>query len=155
MNKLEKQQFQEIITYLIESTKDGTRQWVLSNHTFNSDTVYHMESFSDDGETKFLSIVELDDDTQQYKNHGCMIVYNKGFKSGFQVFGLSESKDILTLEKLVYDKFTSSLIPVISKNSVLGSILGTMGKQYSRNRKLEQLLGEEKEEEKKGFFGLF
>ena len=157
MNNLEKNQFQQILNYLIETTKDGTREWKLSNHTFNSDTCYHMVSFSDDGKTKFESVVKLvydDSNKLVYVDHGCMMIHNRGFGSGFQVFGLNDNRDILVLEKLVFTNFVTSLLPAVTPNNVFDDILGGMGKQYTRDKKLEQLLeGVEPEpEKKKGFF---
>jgi hypothetical protein len=153
MNKFERDQFTEILNYLIEDTKDGTRQWSKCSHTFNSDTSYYMESLSDDGKTRFRCCIKLDSETLGYEKHGCITIYNKGFSGGFQVFGLNDNKDILILEKLVYDNFVVNLLPVSTPNSVFTDILGGMGKQYTRDRKLEQLLeGIKPEPEKKGFF---
>lgn len=161
MNKFERDQFTEILNYLIEDTKDGTRQWSKASHTFNSDTSYYMESLSDDCKTKFQCCIKLDSETLGYEKHGCITIYNNGFSGGFKVFGLNDNKDILVLEKLVYDNFVSKIIPVVGPSSTLGNILGSMGKQYSRNRKLEQLLdGVEKDQniedpvKKKGFFDI-
>jgi hypothetical protein len=158
MNKFERNQFTEILNYLIEDTKDGTRQWSKASHTFNSDTSYYMESLSDDCKTKFQCCIKLDYETLGYEKHGCITIYNNGFSGGFKVFGLNDNKDIVLLEKLVYDNFVSKLIPSARPSTTLGSILGSMGKQYSRDRKLEQLLDgvdkQVKEEivKKKGLF---
>lgn len=158
MNNIEKNQFQQILNYLIETTKDGTREWRLSNHMFNSDTKYHMESFSDDDKTRFESVIKLDYDSNGkliYDEHGCMIIHNKGFGGGYQVFGLNDNKDILVLEKLVFTNFVSSILPAVVPNNVFDDILNGMGKQYTRDKKLEQLLdGVElkvEPEKKKGF----
>jgi len=155
MNKFERDQFTEILNYLIEDTKDGTRQWSKASHTFNSDTSYYMQSLSDDGKTKFQCCIKLDTETLGYVKNGCITIYNVGFSGGFKVFGLNDNKDIVVLEKLVYDNFTSKLITLVKPSSVLTDILGTMGKQYTRNRKLEQLLDgvEEEPVKKKGLFG--
>jgi len=158
MNNIEKNQFQQILNYLIETTKDGTREWKLSNHMFNSDTRYNMESFSDDGKTRFESTIKLDYDNSGklfYCEHGCMAIHNKGFGSGFQVFGLNDNKNILVLEKLVFTNFVSVILPTVAPNNVFDDILQGMGKQYSRDKKLEQLLDgvevEVEPEKKKGF----
>jgi hypothetical protein len=160
MNKFERDQFTEILNYLIEDTKDGTRQWTKASHSFNSDTSYYMESLSDDGKTRFQCCIKLDSETLVYEKHGCITIYNNGFSGGFKVFGLNDNKDIIVLEKLVYNNFVSTIIPVVRPSSTLGSILGGMGKQYTRNRKLEQLLDgveeslkiEEEPVKKKGLF---
>ena len=159
MNKFERDQFTEILNYLIEDTKDGTRQWNKASHTFNSDTSYYMESLSDDAKTRFQCCIKLDSETLGYEKHGCITIYNKGFSGGFKVFGLNDNNDILVLEKLVYDNFVSKLIPLVRPSTTLGNILGSMGKQYTRNRKLEQLLDGVEEEplkeeliKKKGLF---
>jgi len=146
MNKFERDQFAEILNYLIEDTIDGTRQWGKASHTFNSDTKYYMDSLSDDGKTKFQCCIKLDPDTLGYEKHGCISIYNAGFSGGSKVFGLNDNKDILVLEKLVYDNFVSKLIPSVRQSTTLGDILGSMGKQYTRNRKLEQLLDGVEEE---------
>lgn len=158
MNNLEKEQFKQILNYLIETTKDGSRQWRRGTHSFNSDTCYYMQSFSDDKKTKFESSVKLEYDNNNklvYREHGCMTIHNKGFGSGFQVFGLNDNNDILILEKLVFDNFVINLLPTIAPNSVFSDILQGMDKQYSRDKKLEQLLdGVDVETvKKKGFFG--
>ena len=140
MNKFEQDQFTEILNYLIEDTKDGTRQWSKASHTFNSNTTYYMDSLSDDNKTKFQCCIKLDSETLGYEKHGCITIHNVGFSGGFKVFGLNDNNDILVLEKLVYDNFVSKLIPLVRPSTTLGNILGGMGKQYTRNRKLEQLL---------------
>lgn len=157
MNKFERHQFTEILNYLIEDTKDGTRQWGKASHTFNSDTSYYMESLSDDGKTKFQCCIKLDSETLGYEKHGCITIYNNGFGGGFKVFGMNDN--IVVLEKLVYDNFVSKIIPLVKPSTTLGNILGSMGKQYTRNRKLEQLLDGVEEEplkeeliKKKGLF---
>jgi hypothetical protein len=159
MNKFERDQFTEILNYLIEDTKDGTRQWSKASHPFNSNTTYYMDSLSDDSKTRFQCCVKLDPDTLGYEKHGCMSIFNVGFSGGFKVFGLNDNKDILVLEKLVYDNFVSKLIPSVRQSTTLGNILGSMGKQYTRNKKLEQLLEGVEEEpikeepvKKKGLF---
>lgn len=159
MNKFERDQFAEILNYLIEDTTDGTRQWVRGSHHFNSDTTYYMDSLSDDGKTRFQCCIKLDPDTLGYEKHGCISIFNVGFSGGFKVFGLNDNKDILVLEKLVYDNFVSKLIPSVRQSTTLGNILGSMGKQYTRNKKLEQLLEGVEEEpikeepvKKKGLF---
>lgn len=154
MNKFEQSQFAEILNYLIEDTKDRTRQWIRSSHTFNSDTSYYMESFSDDNKTKFQCCVRLNPETFLYEKHGCMTIHNTDFKRGFEVFGLNDNRNILILEKLVYEYFVSNLVSLEKPSNTLGSILGTMGKQYTRNRKLEELLDglEEETVKVKGFF---
>ena len=159
MNKFERDQFTEILNYLIEDTKDGTRQWSKGSHHFNSDTTYYMDSLSDDGKTRFQCCIKLDPDTLGYEKHGCISIFNIGFSGGFKVFGLNDNKDILVLEKLVYDNFVSKLIPSVRQSTTLGNILDSIGKQYTRNRKLEQLLDGVEEEplkeepvKKKGLF---
>ena len=159
MNKFERDQFTEILNYLIEDTKDGTRQWSKASHTFNSDTSYYMESLSDDGKTRFQCCIKLDPDTLVYEKHGCITIYNSGFSGGFKVFGLNDNNDILILEKLVYNNFVSKLLSLARPSTTLSNILGSMGKQYTRNRKLEQLLDGVEEEplkeesvKKKGLF---
>ena len=154
MNNIEKNQFQQILNYLIETTKDGTREWKLSNHMFNSDTKYYMESFSDDDKTRFESIIKLDYDSNGkliYDEHGCMIIHNKGFGGGYQVFGLNDNKNILVLEKLVFTNFVSAILPTVVPNNVFDDILQGMGVQYTRDKKLEQLLDGVEPEKKKGF----
>jgi hypothetical protein len=159
MNKFERDQFTEILNYLIEDTKDGIRQWSKASHTFNSDTRYYMDSLSDDGKTRFQCCIKLDPDTLRYEKHGCISIYNSGFSGGFKVFGLNDNDNILVLEKLVYDNFVSKLVSLVRPSTTLGNILGSMGKQYTRNRKLEQLLDGVEEEplneevvKKKGLF---
>jgi hypothetical protein len=117
-----------------------------------------MESFSDDGKTRFESTIKLDYDNSGklfYCEHGCMAIHNKGFGSGFQVFGLNDNKNILVLEKLVFANFVSVILPTVAPNNVFDDILQGMGKQYSRDKKLEQLLDgvevEVEPEKKKGF----
>ena len=150
MNKFEQDQFTEILNYLIEDTKDGTRQWSKASHTFNSNTTYYMDSLSDDNKTKFQCCIKLDSETLGYEKHGCITIHNVGFSGGFKVFGLNDNNDILVLEKLVYDNFVSKLIPLVRPSTTLCNILGSKGKQYTRNRKLEQLLdGVEEEPVKK------
>jgi hypothetical protein len=156
MNNIEKNQFQQILNYLIETTGDGSREWKRGSHSFNSDTCYYMQSFSEDGKTRFESAVKLEYDSNNklvYREHGCISVHNKGFSGGFKVFGLNDNKDILILEKLIYNNFVVNLLPAATPNSVFVDILGGMGKQYTRDKKLEQLLeGVEPEtEKKKGF----
>ncbi len=155
MNNIEKHQFQQMLNYLIETTKDGSREWKLGNHSFNSDTCYYMYSFSDDEKTKFENPIKLTYDANNklvYKEHGCITVHNKGFSGGFRVFGLNDNKDILILENLIFTNFVSSLVPATVPNTVFDDILQGMGKQYTRDKKLEELLGEIEPEKKKGFF---
>jgi hypothetical protein len=157
MNNIEKKQFQQIINYLIETTKDGSREWERASHTFNSEICYYMQSFSEDKKTRFETVIkfEYDDNNKLvYTKHGCMIIHNRGFSgSGYQVFGLNDSRDILILEKLVNDNFVVNLLPTVAPNTVFDDILSGMGVQYTRDKKLEQLLeGVEPEtEKKKGF----
>jgi hypothetical protein len=84
-----------------------------------------------------------------------MTIYNKGFNGGFQVFGLNDNNDILILEKLIFANFVINIIPTTISNSVFSDILQGMDKQYTRDKKLEQLLdGVEvkvEPEKKKGF----
>ena len=154
MNNIEKKQFQQILDYLIDTTKDGSRQWERGKHSFNSEVCYYMQSFSEDGKTRFETVIKFDYDSSGkivYDKHGCMIIHNRGFSGGgFQVFGLSDSRDILVLEKLVHDNFVVNLLPTVTPNTVLGDILSGMGVQYTRDKKLEQLLeGVEPEKENK------
>lgn len=160
MNNIERKQLQQILDYLIETTKDGSRVWERGRHTFNSDTCYYMQSFSEDGKTRFESPIKLEYDTNNklvYSEHGCMTIHNRGFSGGgFQVVGLNENRDILVLEKLIFNNFVINLLPATRPNTVFDDILSGMGTQYTRDKKLEQLLeGVEKEKEpekKKGFF---
>lgn len=158
MNNIEKNQFQQILNYLIETTKDGTREWERANHSFNSEVCYYMQSFSDDKKTRFEAVIKLEyDDNNKlvYTKHGCMTIHNRGFSGGYQVFGLNDNRDILILEKLVNDNFVVNLLPMVVPNTVFDDILSGMGKQYTRDKKLEQLLdGVElkvEPEKKKGF----
>ena len=63
-----------------------------------------------------------------------------------------QDKDILILENLIFTNFVSSLVPATVPNTVFDDILQGMGKQYTRDKKLEELLGEIEPEKKKGFF---
>lgn len=139
----------KILDSLYEGTKEGAVIWKLRNTIFNSDTRHNMNCFSNDGETEFQIEIHLDD-TLKHKPGTHFYIRNKKITDGYATVSSYKSVTLKELENLVFDKFVKPTITPKFNDYVFEDILKNIGsKEYMRDKKLEQILGEEDNEETK------
>jgi hypothetical protein len=139
----------KILDSLYEGTKDGAVTWSLRKTIFNSETCHNMSTISTDGETEFQIEIHLDD-TLNHKIGSNLYIRNKKILDGYASASSYKNNTLKELEKLIFEKFIKpTLKPRSNDEYVLEDILNSIGsKEYMRDKKLEQILGEDKEETK-------
>jgi hypothetical protein len=139
----------KILDSLYEGTKDGAVTWSLRKTIFNSETCHNMSTISTDGETEFQIEIQLDD-TLNHKIGSNLYIRNKKILDGYASASSYRNNTLKELEKLIFEKFIKpTLKPRSNDEYVLEDILNSIGsKEYMRDKKLEQILGEDKEEVK-------
>jgi hypothetical protein len=108
-----------------------------------------MSTISTDGETEFQIEIHLDD-TLNHKIGSNLYIRNKKILDGYASASSYKNNTLKELEKLIFEKFIKpTLKPRSNDEYVLEDILNSIGsKEYMRDKKLEQILGEDKEETK-------
>lgn len=149
----------KILDSLYEGTKDGAVIWSLRKTIFNSETCHNMSTTSTDGETEFQIEIHLDD-TLKHKIGSNLYIRNKKIIDGYASASSYKNNTLKELEKLIFEKFIKpTLKPRANDEYVLEDILNSIGsKEYMRDKKLEQILGETEEtktEETKKKWGLW
>lgn len=139
----------KILDSLYEGTKAGAVTWSLRKTIFNSETCHNMSTISTDGETEFQIEIHLDD-TLNHKIGSNLYIRNKKILDGYASASSYKNNTLKELEKLIFEKFIKpTLKPRSNDEYVLEDILNSIGsKEYMRDKKLEQILGEDKEETK-------
>jgi hypothetical protein len=139
----------KILDSLYEGTKDGAVTWSLRKSIFNSETCHNMSTISTDGETEFQIEIHLDD-SLKLKSGASLIIRNKKILDGYASTSSYRNNTLKELEKLIFENFIKpTLKPRSNDEYVLEDILNSIGsKEYMRDKKLEQILGEDKEETK-------
>ena len=143
----------KIIDSLYEGSLAGAVTWQLQKSIFNSETCHNMNTFSTDGETEFKVEIHLDD-TLNFRPGTHLYIRNKKITDGSTSISSWKNEKLKELESLIFYKFIKpNLKPRPNDEYVFEDILNSIGsKEYMRDRKLEQILGdkeEEKTEEKK------
>jgi hypothetical protein len=139
----------KIIDSLYEGTLAGAVIWQLQKTIFNTETNHNMNTFSTDGETEFKVEIHLDD-TLNFRPGSHLYIRNKKITDGSTSISSYKNTKLKELEKVIFDKFIKpSLKPKANDEYVFEDILNSIGsKEYIRDRKLEQILGDGKEEVK-------
>ena len=139
----------KIIDSLYEGTLVGAVTWQLQKTIFNSETNHNMNSFSTDGETEFKVEIHLDD-TLNFRPGSHLYIRNKKITDGSTSISSYKNAKLKELEKVIFEKFIKpNLKPRSNDEYVFEDILNSIGsKEYMRDKKLEQILGEDKEETK-------
>jgi len=139
----------KILDSLYEGTKAGAVIWSLRKTIFNSETSHNMNTLSTDGETEFQVEIHLDD-SLKLKSGTSLIIRNKKILDGYASTSSYKNDTLKELEKLIFENFIKpTLKPRSNDEYVLEDILNSIGsKEYMRDKKLEQILGEDKEETK-------
>ena len=139
----------KILDSLYEGTLAGAVTWQLQKTIFNSETNHNMNTFSTDGETEFKVEINLDD-TLNHKPGTHLYIRNKKITDGSTSISSYKNTKLKELEKAIFEKFVKpNLKPRANDEYVFEDILNSIGsKEYMRDRKLEQILGEDKEEVK-------
>ena len=139
----------KILDSLYEGTKAGAIIWQLQNTIFNSETCYNMNTFSTDGETEFKLEINLDDKLNPRPGTH-LYIRNKKITNGYTSMSSYKNAKLKELEKVIFEKFVKpTLKPKANDEYVFEDILNSIGsKEYMRDRKLEQILGEDKEQVK-------
>ena len=139
----------KIIDSLYEGTLVGAVTWQLQKTIFNSETNHNMNTFSTDGETEFKVEIHLDD-TLNFRPGSHLYIRNKKITDGSTSISSYKNAKLKELEKVIFEKFIKpNLKPRSNDEYVFEDILNSIGsKEYMRDKKLEQILGEDKEETK-------
>jgi len=139
----------KIIDSLYEGTLVGAVTWQLQKTIFNSETNHNMNTFSTDGETEFKVEIHLDD-TLNFRPGSHLYIRNKKITDGSTSISSYKNAKLKELEKVIFEKFIKpNLKPRSNDEYVFEDILNSIGsKEYMRDKKLEQILGENKEEVK-------
>lgn len=137
----------KILDSLYEGTLAGAVTWQLQKTIFNRNT------FSTDAETEFKVEIHLDD-TLNFRPGTHLYIRNKKITDGSTSISSWKNTKLKELEKVIFEKFVKpNLKPRSNDEYVFEDILNSIGsKEYMRDKKLEQILGEDKEvktEEKK------
>ena len=137
----------KIIDSLYEGTLAGAVIWQLQKTIFNSEKCHNMSTFSTDGETEFKLEIHLDD-TLNHRPGTHLYIRNKKITDGSTSISSWKNTKLKELEKIIFDNFVKpTLKPKTNDEYVFEDILNSIGsKEYMRDKKLEQILGEEKEE---------
>lgn len=108
-----------------------------------------MNTFSTDGETEFKVEIHLDD-TLNFKPGSHLYIRNKKITDGSTSISSYKNAKLKELEKVIFEKFIKpTLKPKANDEYVFEDILNSIGsKEYIRDKKLEQILGGDKEEVK-------
>lgn len=137
----------KIIDSLYEGTLAGAVIWQLQKTIFNTETNHNMNTFSTDGETEFKVEIHLDD-TLNFRPGSHLYIRNKKITDGSTSISSYKNTKLKELEKVIFEKFIKpTLKPKANDEYVFEDILNSIGsKEYIRDRKLEQILGDDKEE---------
>lgn len=144
---------EELLNKIIDSLYEGTLAdavtWQLQKTIFNSETNHNMNTFSTDGETEFKVEIHLDD-TLNFRPGSHLYIRNKKITDGSTSISSYKNAKLKELEKVIFEKFVKpNLKPRSNDEYVFEDILNSIGsKEYMRDKKLEQILGENKEEVK-------
>ena len=136
----------KILDSLYEGTLAGAVTWQLQKTIFNSETCHNMNTFSTDGETEFKVEIHLDD-TLNFRPGTHLYIRNKKITDGSTSISSYKNAKLKELEKVIFEKFIKpTLKPKANDEYVFEDILNSIGsKEYIRDKKLEQILGEDKE----------
>lgn len=138
----------KILDSLYEGTQAGAVTWQLQKTIFNSETNHNMNTFSTDGETEFKVEIHLDD-TLNFRPGSHLYIRNKKITDGSTSISSYKNAKLKELEKVIFEKFVKpTLKPKANDEYVFEDILNSIGsKEYMRDRKLEQILGEGEDKE--------
>lgn len=144
MTKEEK--LEKILLSLKEATECGAIEWNKRDSCFNSEKNHHYRAYSIDKQTYFDLEVSLNENLTGLRSSGNMLwIYNSGFPDGKKyVSSNSVTKEI---ENLIYEKHIKPTIILKAEDDALDDVLNGIGnKSYMRDKKLNEILEIEKEE---------
>lgn len=139
MNKID-----EIIDVIIDLTKLDQLKWITKKSLFDSEVRKRL--------TTTFEELGVDVDIE-FKNGMCYVsniftLHYKEFDSGYKIF---TNQKIGILQNILFQKF-KHIIVVDRTESVLGNILGKIGKESRRDSKISTLLNKVDEEKDKNIF---